>query len=405
MGFQAVGAGASEGLGEMLTRMLQEAASKRADSQVAETGRHNLASEAIQGRQQDLMEGYRRDTLQEKKDAGVEKAVSMRGIGDPVQESEYTKETGAGVPQSDYKILPGMKVRGTTGFQSMPDVASHISGSDGTQQTASSTTTPEPNNPMNAPRSILFAGTGAQRQAKTTSDRLEKTGDAAIDAKIQQLQQGADRLESQGKLNEANAARAQAQAELDRVKAAAGGFAPKVERPLPSSVQDNMIGLNTAEVEGVKVLKALHSTGLSESNDPLDPRWNKFMVTTLKMAPEDWNKADIQQRTAAINAMLTRGLMGARPSQYVAQIIQQHLPQGDMTGKQLFHVLNNVLEQAGERRTETEAMTGRELGPKSGQGYKQWLEEVGGGQSQGGVPSVGGTFNGGKVLSVKPFPG
>lgn len=397
MGWQAVGAGANEGLGEMLTRMLQEAASKRADTQVAETGRHNLASEAIAGRQQDLMEGYRRDTLQEKKDAGVEKAVSMRGIGDPVTEPEMAKETAAGVPSSNYSIIPGMKVRDTTGFQSMPGDPKPM---------ASSITTEEPNNPMNAPRSILFKGTGAQRQAQTTSDRLAKTGDAAIDAKLQQLEQSAQLLESKGKVNEANAARAQAQAELDRVKSAAGGFAPQSSKPLPSSTQDNIIGLNTAEVEGVKVLKALHQTGLRDSNDPLDPRWEKFMVTTMKMAPADWAKADIQQRTAAINAMLTRGLMGARPSQYVAQIIQQHLPQGDMTGKQLFHALNNVLEQAGERRTETEAISGHELGPKSGQSYKQWLEELGGsGQAPGGVPSVGGTFNGGKVLSVKPYSG
>lgn len=397
MGFQSVGAGAADGLHELLANMIAQASSKRADTQVSETGRHNLAEEAIQGRQQDLMDKYRTDTLQEKKDAGVEKAVSMRGINDPVQESEYSKETAAGVPQSDYKILPGLKVRGTTGFQSLP-------GGDKPQE-AASTTTPEPDNPMNAPRSILFKGTGAQRQAKVTSDRLEKTGDAAIDAKIEQLHQGADRLEQQGKVNEANAARAHAQAELDRVRAAAGGFAPKTDKPLPSSQQDNIVSLNTAEVEGVKVLKALHGSGLNESNDPLDPRWQKFMVTTLKMAPEDWAKADIQQRTAAINAMFTRGLMGARPSQYVAQIIQQHLPQGEMTGKQLFHVLNNVLEQAGERRTETEALTNRELGPKSGQTYKQWLEELGGSgaPAQGGIPSVGGTFNGGKVLSVTPY--
>lgn len=164
-------------------------------------------------------------------------------------------------------------------------------------------------------------------------------------------------------------------------------------RPLPASTSDSLAGLNVAEVEGVKVLRSLHDNGLHESNDPLDPRWQKFMVTTLKMAPQDWNKADIQQRTAAINAMLTRGLMGARPSQYVAQIIQQHLPQGDMTGQQLFHVINNVLEQAGERRTEIESLSGQEPGtyaPKSGGTYRQWLDEGGGGSSSGGASGGGG---------------
>lgn len=150
-------------------------------------------------------------------------------------------------------------------------------------------------------------------------------------------------------------------------------------KPLPAQTADNLAGMNTAEVEGVKVLRQLKESGLDQSNNPADPRWQKFMVTTLKVSPRDFNKADIQQRTAFVTAVLTRGLMGGRPSQYVAQMIQQHLPQGEMTGSQLYHVMQNVLEQANERRTEVESLSGRKSGslaPTSGENYSQFLKNT-----------------------------
>jgi hypothetical protein len=147
-------------------------------------------------------------------------------------------------------------------------------------------------------------------------------------------------------------------------------------KPLPYQAAENAASLNTAEVEGVKVLKALRQSGLDQSNSPADPRWQKFVVTTLKIAPEDFQKADIQQRVAFVNAALTRQLMGGRPSQYVAQILQQHLPQGEMSGQQLTHVLHNVLQQTGERRTELQQMLPGIKGPASGQSYADYLTEL-----------------------------
>lgn len=140
---------------------------------------------------------------------------------------------------------------------------------------------------------------------------------------------------------------------------------------------DAQIGLNTAEVEGVKVLAGLKKSGLDQSNDPFDPRWQKFMVGIMKVSPQDWDKATTQNRVAYINAVLTRGLMGGRPSQYVAQIIQQHLPDGQMSGMQLSHVLQQVLTYGDERRTELEALTKRAPGslrPTSGMTWAQWQQ-------------------------------
>jgi hypothetical protein len=179
------------------------------------------------------------------------------------------------------------------------------------------------------------------------------------------------------------------------------------ERPLPYQAAENAASLNTAEVEGVKVLKALRETGLDQSNDPADPRWQKFVVTTLKVAPEDFQKADIQQRTAFVNAALTRQLMGGRPSQYVAQILQQHLPQGAMSGRQLTHVLHNVLQQSGEKRTELQQMLPGVKGPASGQSYADYLTELANGPTPTRTPSAAAPSNtvqaGGKTYTF-PTP-
>lgn len=167
------------------------------------------------------------------------------------------------------------------------------------------------------------------------------------------------------------------------------GFESGKARDIPATIADNTAGINTAEIEGVKILRQLRAMGLDRVNDPLDPRWQRFLVNTLKVAPEDLRKADMQQRIGFVNANLTRALMGSRPSQYVAQtIIQPHLPKQEMTGQQLDLVLRNVLEQAQERREQfagtlfgIDAKTKRPLGvdrlsPSTGS-YKNYLRELG----------------------------
>jgi hypothetical protein len=156
-----------------------------------------------------------------------------------------------------------------------------------------------------------------------------------------------------------------------------GKTAPKA---LTQGEVENVASMNAAEIEGVKVLSELHKTGLDKSNDMADPRWAKFVVGTLKMAPGDYQKADIQQRAAYVKAALTRALMGARPSQYVAKIIQEHIPDGAMTGQQLVHVMSNVMEQVGEKRSELGNVSGRKIpGPTTG-GYAGYLQAIQGEQ-------------------------
>lgn len=369
-----IGGGIQDAIEKILAQRLMQA-------QLDETRRSNMADSDYKNRALSLSSKLRQDALDEKKNAGIEKTVSMRGIGDPVTEQEFSTERGAGVPSSDYQVTPGPKVVSMAGFSSLPQ------GRDGSQigqpaapaiagQDKFSTDNADP---LNAPRTISFRGTGTQRENAAKEGRLSTASEAQIQAKIDSLQIAAQNAKTAGDAAAARIDLAAAQAELARVRAQHVGDA----KPLPANLTDQMAGLNVAEVEGVKSLRLLdqlkQQTGGVDVNDPIDPRWQKFMVTVLKMSPDDWKKADVQQRVAAVNAMLTRGLMGARPSQYIAQMIQQHLPQGDMTPAQLRHVLTNVLEQAQERRTEVEGLSGRDLGslsPKSGETYDAYTSSV-----------------------------
>lgn len=143
---------------------------------------------------------------------------------------------------------------------------------------------------------------------------------------------------------------------------------------LTQSQVESVASINTAETEGVKILDALHKTGLDKSNDPMDPRWAKFVVSTLKMAPADWQKADIQQRTAFVQASVLANLVKGRPNKYIAEIYNQHVPQGNMTGQQLAHVLVNVLQQGSEKRDEYANLTGVPVKPPVGASFKQWQD-------------------------------
>jgi hypothetical protein len=147
---------------------------------------------------------------------------------------------------------------------------------------------------------------------------------------------------------------------------------PGQTRKLLATEVAQLSDINTAEVEGVKLLQYLKQNGLDKSNDPLDPRWNNFLATKLKMAGSP-DAGDAQQRTAFVQAVALRGLMQGRPSKYMAELFGQHLPSGKMTGQKLYQVLNDVLQQGSERRQELGSLTGAGIKePVSGQTFSQW---------------------------------
>lgn len=142
MSWLGAGAGAAQGLEELLTRqraeeLMRQNAQQHA-GQLAETVRSNQAHEAFQGRQLDENTATRNQQMQlaheDKQAADQEKSnaltmghLNMRAIGDPVSIDERAKELGAGAPASLYQEsngpelppgsegprLPMIKFRGT----------------------------------------------------------------------------------------------------------------------------------------------------------------------------------------------------------------------------------------------------------------------------------------------------
>jgi len=104
----ATGAGAGAGLEELLTRMLKE-------KQLAEETRHNQAAEGLQGREIDLNSKLREDALarQTANDAlnhdnqvtgRVLQRVNLSPIGSAVPGSEFGEDVTHGVPTGDFSF-------------------------------------------------------------------------------------------------------------------------------------------------------------------------------------------------------------------------------------------------------------------------------------------------------------
>lgn len=155
---------------------------------------------------------------------------------------------------------------------------------------------------------------------------------------------------------------------------------------LTAAQQTQQTDLNTAETTGVKLLEQLKATGLDKDNDPASPRLQRFLVNTLKIAPKDAAKAGVQWDAAYINATLSRTLMGGRPSQYIAEMMQPHLPQQAMSGQQLANVMDRVLGTIEGKRKELAGVSRvplAQLTPKSGKSYEQYRTE------REGLPATG----------------
>lgn len=167
-----------------------------------------------------------------------------------------------------------------------------------------------------------------------------------------------------------------------------GGPGQAGDQRLTASQVDNLASLNTAETEGVKVLTTMKALGLDKSNDWLTPRADAFAIQTLKIAPQLWARADAVQRLNYVRGAVLRTMMGARPSQYIAEIYANHVPDQLQSGEQLYHTMHNVLEQVGARRTEIESLTNRKpgsLSPTSGMTYSQWIQQNGVDDPTGGT--------------------
>jgi hypothetical protein len=358
----ATAAGAGQGLQEVLQNMLAQEASRQAQEKIDQTGAENASMMKWRNDQMGLAHQDRQDRLNS--EAGS-RAEATQARTDALAGAKQDKATtlgqarikmmpiGANVdPQTmDADIQGGLANRGNYGPSSAD---TFMSGAGKSTPTGEQPTAPVP---------IKWRG---------TQDQIEK---------------------SQAEQDKANAPKNDpvANHQADRLF--------DIKHPLPKEPStrtppfqevDTASNMNSAEIQAVKVLKHLKQTGLDQSNDPADPRFNTFVAQTLKMAPQDQGKTDALQRTAYIKAVLARSIMGGRPSNAVLEMIQQHLPDTKMSGKQLSNVIRDVMDEVGTKRTNMQNFYGpdqaKQFEPTGGQTYKQYLdEESKGAQSQSDV--------------------
>lgn len=174
-------------------------------------------------------------------------------------------------------------------------------------------------------------------------------------------------------------------------------------KPTATQVQ-NQTELNTAETIGVRALEQLKASGLDKSNNPLDARWTQFMLNNLKMDPKDAARASVQWDAAFLKGTFSKALMGGRPSEYIAEMMQPHLPDQAMTGARLAETLKKLLPTVQEKRENFSKLARipiDQLMPASGKSWKQYLEENMGGAMDATGPATVKYVNGQLVPAGK----
>jgi hypothetical protein len=143
-------------------------------------------------------------------------------------------------------------------------------------------------------------------------------------------------------------------------------------KPLPANALATVAVGNNAEIQGVKLLATLKASGLDKSNDPMDPRWNQFLMGTLKLAPSDIQAADINQRANFIEAAMMKTLLAGRPNKTLIDLYSKHLAGATSTGKLMYHNLKLILEQNKGLRDQYEAQGFKVGQPVGGMTFDDW---------------------------------
>lgn len=124
MGILAMGAGAAEGMDQVLSRLMMEDKMRQAQQQIDESGRHNLATEGQASRALDINDAFRRDknatdvqtradnlaektktdaaNVQSKQDELQRAVIAMRPIDSNVTEADAAKDSRIGVSRGSY---------------------------------------------------------------------------------------------------------------------------------------------------------------------------------------------------------------------------------------------------------------------------------------------------------------
>lgn len=273
MGLGLTMAGGNDALHQLL-------AQRRAERLAAEQRQFNnqrlLGADARAQQALDLQSQYRQDALKEQqRQHTLQDEARNIGLANTLADQ---LPSGTFLPQNDPAV--GMLRTGGRG--------SLLTETPATQPMGAAFEGPMPGGetPQQAQvgRSAGFLKTASQKQRDTDADnaRQSAVADANASARVQQLEQAAERLRQQGQLNEANILLAQARAEAESAKADAAR-AKASPGPSTFATEHNARSLETARSLEKKVSNWTAGAGSILANIPAtDARNFKAELDTLK---------------------------------------------------------------------------------------------------------------------------
>lgn len=126
-----------------------------------------------------------------------------------------------------------------------------------------------------------------------------------------------------------------------------------------------MMSANVLEGLFPGIVKELEDSGKSTDNNLIDPMSQKFLYSTLGIAPED---EQLLQSIGITEAYGLRGLLGGRPNQTLMDIYRSHLPQLGDTWKLAYEKMKGLVDTLPKIQkavVDSESMTTR---PRIGEG-------------------------------------
>lgn len=416
MGILAMGEGASEGLDQLLARLLNEDKVRQSQQQITETGRHNLATEGQASRALDINDAFRRDKnatdAQSRADTNAEtqrrdqntdldrkatlqkSVIEMRPIGSNVTPDEAAADSTVGVSRGSYgDFNPG----------------------DFTGQDLASGGTKKP-----TPTGMAWKGTQNQIVAQENADTAKNKPTPETSAQIHTvLYRGkpvdasydpkAKTLSYQGQDITAEAQHYEKPAAPDRVLIqSADGYVPRSQAAETLKGGGNVPLATTSSTrtmeEGAKMLRP-HITRLEQTADELDKKglFGPVMSRVRDTLTKVGSLEEFQQAVANDPQLSTDRTVGQFATSLGLLATGAGRVHGGARGggsPQMLEHFKSLLSDAsslnmfkGRLDSLDEYMSGYAAGPEGG--------HSGGGDS--GLPTVGGTFNGGKVLKVTPI--
>lgn len=412
------GAGAASGLETLLHRLLMEKELKQRDTAMAETTRHNQAEEGLTASNIAMQGGARADTLAatranqtalttDRNDRLIQNRVNLRPIGAPVPAEEMGQDLGGGVPMGSFQF------GGTTLSPISPDNPGGRKNAElpmaswkGSQAQITAK--------QNADTATTNAGKeGADQVRKYTIPGHSGTVEAFVDPRTHAM------VMRDGSPLPQNAQPYEAPPNMTVIQSpdgpmqvpTKGGAAKPILDSEGKRVEPQTTAATRAMTEGAKKLQGLPDRVELLADQLGDDQFgivaSRLRQLALKVGSPEEFEAGLGTATAGLDRVAARfattlGLLasgvgrvhgGARGGGSIQMIQYMRDLLGDVGTRDVLH------GRMDAARDILGLYANGELPPMDAPS-----PGGGGAGAGGGLPTVGGTFNGGKVLRVTPLP-